>query len=178
MYWFNPWVIKHRHATTNLHKCMSKMGNWRMIMSGKPIEFPQTRVFRPAVQRISLGGLIGLTFLSPAYTCFSLWGLCCVRMAYLWLFSGWWNLLCRDFVLIIFRRDVHKVFFIVFLLRLSRISKLIYIESQNWRVFYLLPVCRKKKKSQSILSILHHDNKLSFLYIGPHYLWGNGEICL
>ena len=125
MYWFKPWVIKYRHATTNLHKCMSKMGNWRMIMSGKPIEFPQTRVFCPAVQRISLGGLIGLTFLSPAYTCFSLWGLCCVRMAYLWLFSGWWNLLCRDFVLIIFRSDVHKVFFIVFLLRLSRISKLI-----------------------------------------------------
>ena len=39
----------------------------------------------------------------------------------------------------------------------------ISFEGQNWRATYFLPLCRKKKKIQSTLSIPIHDNTLSLL---------------
>ena len=83
----------------------------------------------------------------------------------MWLFSGWWNLLGRDFVLIFFRRDVHKIFFIVCLVRLSRITKLVLkAKIDEQLVFYLF--ARTRKKVSQPFFILLHDNKLSLLYAG------------
>ena len=42
----------------------------------------------------------------------------------------------------------------------------ISFEGQNWRATYFLPLCRKKKKIQSTLSIPIHDNTLSLLNVG------------
>ena len=42
----------------------------------------------------------------------------------------------------------------------------ISFEGQNWRATYFLPICRKKKKIQSTLSIPIHDNTLSLLNVG------------
>ena len=42
----------------------------------------------------------------------------------------------------------------------------ISFEGQNRRATYFLPLCRKKKKIQSTLSIPLHDNTLSLLNVG------------
>ena len=47
-----------------LHKSTSKKAHGRMVVPGEPVQFPQTRVFGPAKQGISLMGLIGLASLS------------------------------------------------------------------------------------------------------------------
>ena len=42
----------------------------------------------------------------------------------------------------------------------------ISFEGQNWRATYFLPLCRKKKKIKSTLSIPIHDNTLSLFNVG------------
>ena len=133
-------------------------------MSEKPIEFSQTRVFRHAAQRFSPGGLIGLTLLSLVHTCLSLWGFA----ASTWRSCG--SFLADETTVEVLSSpssngDVHKIFFIVFLLRLSRITKLVLkAKIDEQLVFYLFAGTRKKVRQPFF--ILLHDNKLSLLYAG------------
>ena len=61
--------------------------------------------------------------------------------------------------------DVHKIFFIVFLLRLSRITKLVLKAKIDEQLVFYLFAGTRKKVSQPFF-ILLHDNKLSLLYAG------------
>ena len=133
-------------------------------MSGKPIEFSQTRIFRPALWRISLRRAYRFDFSEPHSYVFKSLGallrLHGVVVALFWLIKP----PSRFFPPLLPTRRLQNI-----LHRLPRAvieNYKISFEGQNRRATYFLPLCRKKKKIQSTLSIPIHDNTLSRLNVG------------
>ena len=115
------WLKTKEGYDAHLHKSRSKKRHRGMIMSRQSVYFPQARVFCPAIQRISLMGLIRLVFLSSFHLSPCLWVIGCVNMASMLIFSWGWQAFSRRVIVLVrivflVRGNVHEMFFIVVVL--------------------------------------------------------------
>ena len=130
-------VLDYVPTKVYLHQSTSKKAHRRMIMTGQPVQFPQTRVFRSAVQGISLMGFISLASLSTTELGSSRWVLRCVNMECARSTSTGWKLLSqRVIVVFLVRRNVDEMLFVIFLLNVNEKFKLRYVsENKDYSLF-------------------------------------------